>query len=380
MAWRPRRGGVATALRPLAWLYALLAALHRAWWRHVQRPVRLPVPVVVVGNVVVGGSGKTPVVIALVQTLRAAGWNPGVVSRGYGRASGAALRLAAPDSTAEQIGDEPLLIGRRTGAPLAVGARRVDAAPLLLARHPEVDIIVSDDGLQHHALAHDLALVVFDDRGAGNGLLLPAGPLREPVPKALPARRLVVYTGPGGASTRLPGTLAPVRADRAVALQAWWRSGEDVARQPPVALKALDALRSPDTQGAQRIAPPEQGQTVAGPQEALNTLHDPGLPDAPGVHPLIALAGIGEPSKFFATLTAAGLRFVRQPMPDHARYDRPPWPAWARDVVTTEKDAVKLARLNLDMTRVWVVPLDLTLPPEFVTALLRCLPRRCTPR
>ena len=320
MAWRPRRGGVATALRPLAWLYALLAALHRAWWRHVQRPVRLPVPVVVVGNVVVGGSGKTPVVIALVQTLRAAGWNPGVVSRGYGRASGAALRLAAPDSTAEQIGDEPLLIGRRTGAPLAVGARRVDAARLLLARHPEVDIIVSDDGLQHHALAHDLALVVFDDRGAGNGLLLPAGPLREPLSDLDTMDALV-----------LNGDAPPPRA------------------HPRVFRFTIEATGMRRLDGTEHCSPSAFAQRA-------------------GTARIAALAGIAQPARFFATLRGIVGAFDAHALGDHAQITPATIAALDADlVVMTEKDAVKCAAFA--DPRCWALEVHARFDPALLTWL-----------
>ncbi|MCC6853869.1 MAG: tetraacyldisaccharide 4'-kinase [Rubrivivax sp.] len=337
MAWQPHPGWRARLLQPLAWMYLALAAAHRAWWRHLRRPARLPVPVVVVGNLVVGGAGKTPVVIALVQALRAAGWSPGVVARGYGRAAGRTPCLATPASSADEIGDEPLLIQRRSAAPLAVGAQRAAAARLLLARHPEVDLIVCDDGLQHHALAHDAAVVVFDDRGAGNGLALPAGPLREPLPGTVPPPWLVLYTGRRGASTPLPGTHTPAEATRVLAFAAW-RQG--------------------------------QGGTGASAGEPLGALAG---------RPLLALAGIGDPPKFFAALADAGLRCTPWPMPDHARYERPPWPAGTTDVVTTEKDAVKLAPHAGGAARVWVVPLDLTLPPALVAALLHRLPARPAP-
>ncbi|MFO1291448.1 MAG: tetraacyldisaccharide 4'-kinase [Rubrivivax sp.] len=350
MAWQPHPRWPARLLQPLALLYLALAAAHRAWWRHVRRPARLPVPVIVVGNLVVGGAGKTPVVIALVQALRTAGWTPGVVARGYGRAAGGAPRLATPASSADEIGDEPLLIRRRSAAPLAVGSHRAAAARLLLASHPEVDLIVCDDGLQHHALAHDAAVVVFDDRGAGNGLALPAGPLRERLPSAPPAHWLVLYSGRSGASTPLPGTHAPAQAARALALDSWWR--------------------------AQAGAAGPAGQPLAAPAgQPLASLAGQPLASLAG-RPLRALAGIGDPSKFFASLADAGLSFTPQPMPDHAQYPRPPWPAGTPDVVTTEKDAVKLAPHDAGATRVWVLPLDLTLPPAFVAALLRRLPAR----
>lgn len=331
-AWQPRPGLASRALQPLAWLYRGLAILHRVWWRSIRRPARLPVPVLVVGNLVAGGAGKTPVVIALVQALRAAGWTPGVVARGYGRAAGAAVVVATAASSANDIGDEPLLIRRRTAAPLAVGAQRAEAARQLLARHPEIDVIVSDDGLQHHALAHDAAVVVFDDRGVGNGLVLPAGPLREPLPGELPPHWLVVYSGRRGASTPLPGVHVPPSAKRVLELGAWWQGATVAAGMPLAALAG---------------------------------------------RPLLALAGIGDPSKFFATLDGAGLRYTALPMPDHARYKRLPWPAGTTDVVTTEKDAVKLPPPHLDGARVWVVPLDSALPAQFVQALLqRLAPRR----
>jgi len=334
MAWQSRPRWPARLLQPLAWLYLALAAAHRAWWRRVRRPARLPVPVIVVGNLVVGGAGKTPVVIALVQALRTAGWTPGVVARGYGRAAGGAPRLATAASSADEIGDEPLLIRRRSAAPLAVGSHRAAAARLLLASHPEVDLIVCDDGLQHHALAYDAAVVVFDDRGAGNGLALPAGPLRERLPSVLPAHWLVLYSGRSGASTPLHGTHAPAQAARALALDSWWRA------QVGAAALAGQPLAS-----------------LAG-------------------RPLLALAGIGDPSKFFASLADAGLSFTPQPMPDHAQYPRPPWPAGTPDVVTTEKDAVKLAPHDAGAIVVVVVGGLGSLPGAFIASLLSRLPAR----
>ena len=175
------RGPLARVLWPLSLVYGVLWRLRADRWRR-HPPPRLPVPVVVVGNVIAGGAGKTPVTIALVRDLQAHGWSPGVVSRGHGRRT-TDIRPVAADSTAQAVGDEPLLIARATGVPVQVGARRADAARALLAAHPGVDVIVCDDGLQHLALARDVEVVVFDDRGAGNGWLLPAGPLREPWPR-----------------------------------------------------------------------------------------------------------------------------------------------------------------------------------------------------
>ena len=189
--WRAlsqRRGLGACLLLPIALVYgALLAARrlgYRLGWFHAEH---LPVPVLVVGNVVVGGAGKTPTTIALVQHLRERGWRPGIVSRGHGRRDSAPLAVQE-DSDPALSGDEPLLLRRATGVPVWVGRSRAAAARELLRAQPEVDLIVCDDGLQHWALASTLRVAVFDDRGLGNGWLLPAGLLREPWPPRDAAR------------------------------------------------------------------------------------------------------------------------------------------------------------------------------------------------
>lgn len=315
-------------LQPLATLYAGLAAAHRRWQRRTA-PVTLGRPVIVVGNLVLGGAGKTPTVIALIDWLRQQGWQPGVVSRGYGRADDQALIEVRTDSTAVQVGDEPLLIHRRTGAPLVVGRDRVAAARMLLAQHPEVDILLSDDGLQHHRLPRDVEVVVFDGRGAGNGLTLPAGPLRQRLPRALPPQMLVLYNAVQ-ASTPLPGALAQRRLAGALPLADWWR-GHVADTQP------------------------------------LSTLQG---------RPLLAAAGMGDPERFFGMLEQAGLTIDRLPLPDHASFHPLPWPVGTGDVLVTEKDAVKLRPDQVGATRVWVVALDFELPPEFTEALRQRLPPR----
>lgn len=283
-------------------------------------------PVVVVGNLVVGGAGKTPTVIALVQALRAAGHRPGVLSRGYGRQGKQILEVRA-DSHPGNVGDEPLLIHRRTGVPVWVGAERLAAARALCTAHPGVDVLVSDDGLQHHALARVAELVVFDDRGVGNGLVLPAGPLRQPVPARLRSGALVLYTGTR-VSTALPGAVARRALGRAWPLAAWWQGAAEKARP-------LGTLR---------------GSTV------------------------LAAAGLADPEKFFVMLEAAGLVLERLPLSDHANFDPLPWPDnLAQDVLVTEKDAVKLQPDRRGTERVWVVPLDFTLPEELVRTLTELL-------
>ncbi|MES2424874.1 MAG: tetraacyldisaccharide 4'-kinase, partial [Pseudomonadota bacterium] len=181
-AWT-RRGPLALALWPLSQLYRVLITLRRRLYQlGVFSSIRMPVPVVVVGNVVAGGSGKTPLVLALVRHLQQRGLQPVVVSRGHGR-SDATCREVLEYSSAAETGDEPLLLRRATGAPVFVAPRRADAARAALARYPQTRVIVCDDGLQHLALQRDVEICVFGDASIGNGWLLPAGPLREPWPR-----------------------------------------------------------------------------------------------------------------------------------------------------------------------------------------------------
>ncbi|MBN8507631.1 MAG: tetraacyldisaccharide 4'-kinase [Burkholderiales bacterium] len=312
----------------MAWLYrGALALRGLSFALGLRRAQRAPVPVIVVGNLVAGGAGKTPTVIALVQALQAAGHRPGVISRGHGRRD-TATRAVRDRSTPAEVGDEPLLIRRRTAVPTWVGARRIDAARALCAAHPEVDLIVADDGLQHRALARDVQVVVFDERGIGNGRLLPAGPLREPMPRHLPVNTHVLYNA-AQPSTRWAGPCAERRLAGAVRLQAWW-SG--VSPSP----------------------------------EALATLRG---------HRVVAAAGMAAPQRFFAMLEAAGLALDPLPLPDHYAFATPPWPAQATDVLLTEKDAVKLLPAADARPRLWVVGLDFRLPDGFVANLLDNLQR-----
>jgi tetraacyldisaccharide 4'-kinase len=313
---------LARALQPLSWLYS---AIFRWQRQSASQAQALPVPVLVVGNFTVGGGGKTPTVIALVQALQAAGHKPGVISRGHGRDGNAAQPVTA-QSTAQEVGDEPLLIQRRTGVPVWVGRDRPASARQLCQQHPEVNVLVSDDGLQHHALRRDAAVAVFDERGAGNGLLLPAGPLREALPSNLGPKVRVLYTA-GQVCTRLPGGLAQRRLQQAWPLAAWLLG--DASQAVP-----LPTLRG---------------------------------------RPLLAAAGLAAPEKFFSMLEAEGLDIQRLPLPDHFAYRTLPWPGTTPDVITTEKDAVKIAAKpsgELAGARIWVVPLDLQLPAGWVDELI----------
>lgn len=310
-------GPLSQALCPLSALYGLLLRVRARW----VRPQWLPVPVIVVGNWIVGGAGKTPTTLALLASLQAMGIRAGVISRGYGRA-GDEVALVDRSSTAIQVGDEPLLIHLRSGAPVAVGRDRVAAARALLAANPGLQMLVSDDGLQHLRLPRALAILVFDERGIGNGRLLPAGPLRQPPASRLSDDELVLYNA-AKPSTPLPGFIARRRLSGAVSLRDWWQGR-------PASLEALYALR---------------GQ------------------------PLVAAAGMAQPQRFFNMLGEQGLVFKPLPLADHHDFATLPWPADTADVLLTEKDAVKITPERPGKTRVWVVALDFQPEPTFEQAL-----------
>jgi len=310
-AWL-RRGALAWLLWPCSLLYRALSGLHRAAWRGgLLKSTRVGVPVIVVGNVVAGGAGKTPVVMALVDHLRSRGIAAGVVSRGYGRAP-ADCREVGPDSLAAEVGDEPLLLKRNCAVPVFVARMRADAARALLAAYPATQVIVCDDGLQHHALQRDIELCVFDDRGVGNGWLLPAGPLREPWPRAVDlVLRTAAAAGVGGFEMR------------------------------------------------RRLAP--FARRADGTRVELAALKD---------RPVAAIAGIATPGAFFAMLRLEGLQLARElALPDHHGFASDPAPD-AGELVCTEKDAVKLWRLRPDA---WAVPLEVEIEREFWDALDRQL-------
>jgi tetraacyldisaccharide 4'-kinase len=291
-------------LAPLALLFSFAVWLrrlsYRAGWRQA---VRLPVPVVVVGNIAIGGTGKTPLIIWLAEQLRQEGWRPGIVSRGYG----GRRRESAPvqaDSDPADVGDEPVLLARRTGCPVWVGRRRAEAARQLLAFHPEVDVILADDGLQHYALARDVELAVVDgERGFGNGWLLPAGPLREPRSRLDSVTAVVVNGG------QILADLAVPQFAMTLAGRRFWRLGA--------------------------------------PQTVVDAGHFAGCA-------VEAVAGIGNPDRFFRTLADLGIRAEPHALPDHHRYRPQDLPTGT--VLMTEKDAVKCAAL--EPADAWALRID----------------------
>jgi len=311
-------------LRPLAALDGWIADRRR----RQTRPQVLPAPVIVVGNIAVGGTGKTPVVQGLVEALRAQGWRPGVVSRGYGgRGGDGPLRVTA-EGDAAVTGDEPLLIHLRTGVPVMVGADRVAAARALLASG-EVDVIVSDDGLQHYRLGRDVELCVVDgQRGLGNGARLPAGPLREPESRLREVDHVLVNGG-----------------DWVPAAVAWSR----FQLQPGVPYR-LDGGEAPSTLAAWR------GRRVH------------------------AVAGIGNPQRFFDTLRDAGMTVVPHAFPDHHAYDGRdlPSPDPGCPVLMTEKDAVKCR--HLPHGQLFAVPVTLALPAAALDTVFTLLKERAHAR
>lgn len=316
-AWRVR-GWLACLLWPVAQIYGVLVRVRRYLYQSGFFAVdQFDVAVVVVGNVVAGGAGKTPLVMAVVKHLQSQGLQVGVVSRGYGRSSQESLEVR-PETPIYESGDEPALIQRATGAPVFVAKKRTEAVRSLLARYPATDVVVCDDGLQHYALARNIEIAVFDDKGVGNGWLLPAGPLREPWPERLhQGINLVLHTG-------LTSAFAGFTSSRKLADYAVTANGSRVA------FNALDH------------------------------------------QPLVALAGIASPEAFFDMLRSRGLRLEKTiALPDHHDFTMEDLSALTGcTVLCTEKDAVKLFALPGPASlKILAVPLDFSPEPAFFTAL-----------
>lgn len=307
-----RRGAIAWLLWPASLVFLLGVCARRLLYLiRIFKSQHPGIPVIVVGNLTVGGSGKTPLVLWIAEFLKSKGWSPAIVSRGYG-AKVEAPRAASVAAEAAEVGDEPILLARRSGCPVWIGPDRVQVAAVLRAQHPDVNVLVLDDGLQHYRMRRDVEIAVVDARGFGNGFLLPAGPLREPALRLKTVDAVVSHgSAVAGYSMKLEGDLAHRMTD-----------ARD--RQP---LKAF------------------AGQKVH------------------------AVAGTGDPNRFFIHLGKAGIKVMPHPFPDHHRFgprdlefgDEAP-------VMLTEKDAVKLrsaARPNW-----WVLPVSAKLDPAFGAWLL----------
>ncbi len=306
----------------LAWLlwpaslgFRCVVFLRRLLYRlRLLRSTRADIPVVVIGNLVVGGSGKTPLTLWVAEQLARAGWTPAIVSRGYGGQSDAP-RAVTLTAEAAEVGDEPILLARRSGCPVWVGRDRVRVIEALRVKHPTVNVVVLDDGLQHYRLRRDVEIAVVDAREFGNGFMLPAGPLREPPARLRSVGAVIAH----GADKRRLAAIAP--------------------RVPLFGMRLEgDTLH--------RMSDARERQPLAA--FAGKALH--------------AVAAIGDPNRFFLALARAGARVQPHPFPDHH-------PLTAQElsfgdalpVVMTEKDAVKLRRVA--QPNWWVLPVHAALEP-----------------
>ena len=314
------RGAVAWLLWPASLVFAVVV-----WVRRILYKLRFfgsahpGIPVIVIGNLTAGGSGKTPLVLWIAELLRERKWKPGIVSRGYGGTATQPREVSIASDPAE-VGDETILLARRSGCPVWVAPDRVAACAALRAQHPECDVIVADDGLQHYALRRDIEICVVDGRGYGNGFLQPAGPLREPC-------------------SRL-GSVDAVVAHGAREVQGY-----------AMVLEGDKLVRFTDARDV-RTAKSFAGQRVH------------------------AVAGIGDPKRFFLHLARYGLKVVPHPFPDHHPFCAEDFAFGDSDpVVMTEKDAVKCKRIVQQNPQVqfWVLPVSATLDPAFERWLLEKL-------
>jgi tetraacyldisaccharide 4'-kinase len=304
-------------LLPLSWLYQLITYI-RYQYLLLKGPARFHIPVIIVGNISLGGTGKTPLVGWLANELKARGYHPGIIMHGYASSlKGSQVMTVKPSSCASQVGDEALLLAKKYPFPMVAGRLRVNAIDHLIQQNPQVDIIICDDGLQHYKLARDIEIAVIDgQRRMGNGFCLPAGPLRES-PKRLKTVDFVVATGEG--------------------LQNEWPMSRHLAKN--VQHVTLAQTRSLDD---------FIGQTVH------------------------AIAGIGDPNRFFKMLQDKGINVIKHPFDDHYQYTQASL-HFADDypILMTEKDAVKCQEIA--PFNAWAVLLEVSLPKEFTENLLRRL-------
>jgi tetraacyldisaccharide 4'-kinase len=339
-------------MRPLEWLYTRLARQH--WNKPQYQALRqqvFPVPIVVVGNIVAGGSGKTPITQALAQALTHKGLRVGIVSRGYGATVRYAMRV--DEQSAQQYGDEPCLLARTTGCPVAVAPKRRDAVLLLCADTSlNLDIILSDDGLQHAGLHRDFELCVIGTRGLGNGRGLPAGALREPITRLGSVDAVVCWQAGdcSPANTAFnPNSQTLISSSH---VPHYWVQGSHSA------LQCLDGSTAKEN-SLSALAACQQAQA----------------------RPIVVAAGLAQPQPFYDAMTAAGLSFSTLPVPDHGCLSAAQLAAIAPNawLLVTEKDAVKLRQLAANaanvvntalpdslVVRILVVPWRVQLPVELV--------------
>ncbi|WP_227515498.1 tetraacyldisaccharide 4'-kinase [Marinobacter salinus] len=317
---------------PLAWLYKNIAeSRRRQAWKAKNEP--LPVPVIVVGNITAGGTGKSPLTAWLVGQLKDAGWRPVIVSRGYGGKSSEYPLLVSAETDPSDAGDEPVMLAQATGCPVVVDPQRRRGASWALA-HELGDILVCDDGLQHYRLPRDLELAVFDGaRGIGNGATIPVGPLREPVSRLSSVDYIVVNGVENGSGGHLKNF--------------------DGIEHPRIYSMTLEPASLINLKTGERRSPGDLcGQRVR------------------------AIAGIGNPGRFFDTLRNLGARVTEAPFPDHHQFKAGELETGKNEwVVMTAKDAVKCRRFA--SRNVWVLAVQARLPEEFSESVLSTI-RECS--
>ncbi len=315
---------ISTWLMPLSMLFLDVVRMRRFFYKiGIFKRTRLPVPVIIVGNITVGGTGKTPLVIYLAQLLQKTGYQPGIISRGYGGKARKTPQLVTPDSQAAEVGDEALVISRNSLCPVVVGPKRVESARQLIEQQG-CNVILSDDGLQHYALERTIEITVVDgQRRFGNGYCLPVGPLREPISRIQEVDFIVVNGEPSEANEYAMN----ISADQAVNLS----SNE---RQPLSAFVA---------------------------------------------EPIHAVAGIGNPERFFNLLKSFELKPITHQFPDHYAYSLADLDFKdSRPILMTEKDAVKCQAFA--DAKFWYVPINSVLNKNFDDAFLALLKQRDTTR
>lgn len=323
----------AFGLSMLESLYKALRLLTRQHEKSIRSRGRTQPPVLVVGNLIAGGAGKTPIVMAVCNTMRAAGKKVGIVSRGYGRSASEAFLInpQSPLPKAADVGDEPLFLAMQTHCPVAVGADRNAALELLLKAFPDIDLVVSDDGLQHHRLKRQLEWVVFDSRGQGNGRLLPAGPLREPLSRL----------------NRVDAVLASNTSLKQL--------------EQSLGMKATGNWQEVkvDLQGFRHL---KTGKYLSADQAREAWKH----------HSITAFTGIGNPDKLFSALEKHGLALDQgMGLPDHFDYPADFCTQFNQTIlITSGKDAVKLDATN---PKLWVAEICIDLPPALTKALEDCI-------
>jgi tetraacyldisaccharide 4'-kinase len=356
-AFWEKRGLKALLLWPASLIFSWLTGLRKALYAMgILRSESISVPLVIVGNIRVGGTGKTPTVLAIAKALHLHGFKPGIISRGYQSDSSNAQsdpQEVTPESSPIEHGDEPCYMAQELAdqkTPVMVHNHRVTAAKALMIKHPDVNVIISDDGLQHYKLkrwparegGRDIELVVRDAREEGNQWLMPAGPLREKPDRARDFTLNIVGT----------------EATTIKALPPYFQDAPNFSL--PVKIDHLYQLATPSR------------------RMALNEITQLLDPNQDSEKQLLAAAGLGNPKKFFDLLRSTGLKFQEMTLPDHFDFATNPFKEnTAKVILITEKDAVKCKQLNdyKDDERIWVLPITVDLPKDFVSQMVEILKR-----